>query len=81
MNIQNFLTINEAMYRWNISRYQINKVLENDYIVSKYSKRGHLKGVKLPSLKKPIWILSEEFMLSEFGPEFDFNFDNLEKHC
>lgn len=70
MTIEKYLTISEATYRWKLSNYQINKVLKNNSLVNRYSKIGLLKGVHVPPLKKPVWIISEEFMVAEFGSEF-----------
>lgn len=69
MEIEKYMTVNEATHRWGISRYRLENKLSNDYITQKAIRNKLLKSFTVAEYAKKHWIISMTFMEMFFGEE------------
>lgn len=69
MGIEKYMTVCEAISRWEISRYRLENKLSNEYITQKAINHKILKVYQDSEYAKKNWVISNEFMELFFGKE------------
>lgn len=69
MGIDNYMTVQEAVKRWGITVYRLNKKLSDNDLMRRAIDDKILKNFKTDATDKNNWIISKKFMEMWFGPE------------
>lgn len=69
MGIDNYMTVQEAVKRWGITLYRLNKKLSDNDLMRRAVDDKILKNFKAETTDKNNWIISKKFMEMWFGPE------------
>lgn len=69
MEIGNYMTVTEAITRWNISKYKLYNKLSNKEIVNVAIDNKILKKFEDKESSKEYWVISKKFMEYWFGFE------------
>lgn len=69
MGIDNYMTVQEAVNRWEITVYRLNKKLSDNDLIRRAVDDKILKNFKADATDKNNWIISKKFMEMWFGPE------------
>lgn len=69
MGIDNYMTVQEAVKRWEITLYRLNKKLSDNDLMRRAVDDKILKNFKAETTDKNNWIISKKFMEMWFGPE------------
>ena len=69
MGIDNYMTVQEAVKRWEITLYRLNKKLSDNDLMRRAVDDKILKNFKVDTTDKNNWIISKKFMEMWFGPE------------
>ena len=69
MGIDNYMTVQEAVKRWGITLYRLNKKLSDNDLMRRAVDDKILKNFKADTTDKNNWIISKKFMEMWFGPE------------
>ena len=71
--INNFMTIQEAADRWEISVHTLKNKLNSSKVgeikLSEWEKSGLIKSYVKPGGKNKLWIITTEFMEMHYGKE------------
>lgn len=73
MEIDNYMTINEAAHRWGIQENTLKKRIKpstrNEEEIQEYFKKGLLKYFQKAGAQRGEWIITSELMEKWYGPE------------
>lgn len=69
MGIDRYMTIAEAIYYWDISKYKLNKKLQDEAFIAAYVDEKLVKFFEHPENKKRYWIISNVAMEHWYGPK------------
>lgn len=73
MEIDNYMTINEAAERWNKNEETLKKRIKpstrNEEEIQRYIKQGLIKYYQKAGAKRGEWIITSKLMEKWYGPE------------
>ncbi len=69
MGIDRYMTMAEAIYYWDISKYKLNKKLQDEAFITAYVDEKLVKFFEHPENKKRYWIISNAAMEHWYGPK------------
>lgn len=67
MGIDRYMTIAEAIYYWDVSKYKLNKRLQDDEFIMPYVEEKLVKFFDHPENNKRHWIISQTAMEHWYG--------------
>ena len=81
MGINDYMTVSEAAYRWQISSYKLNRMLKDEKAVQELIDHKLLKKFQLEGSTRIYWIIHVKAMEMWYGPEAKQNDDRRVQYC
>lgn len=69
MGIDDYMTVVEAAYRWQVSSYKLNRMLKDEKAVQELLNHKLLKSFQLDGSSRIYWIIHVKAMERWYGPE------------